>query len=164
MFDRLMGKESLSIINKIQETFSTLPHLPQGIVQFLLKIAPWLALLSGIIGLITGIALGISIPVYFSQGPMLLIVTVLTVIITIVNSVLLLYAFTPLKGRELKGWVFLFWSEALGIIESVLNIFHGGSAVGTIIGAIIILYVLYEIKPFYTGVAAVIEKVKKVTS
>lgn len=164
MFDKLMSAESLSLIHKIEEPFSTLPHLPQGITQFLLKIAPWLALLSGIIGLITGVALGVSIPVYFSQSLMLLVVTVLTVIITIVNSILLLHAFTPLKNRELKGWVFLFWSEVLGIIESILNVFHGGSAVGTIIGALIILYALFEIKPFYNGVATVVEKVKKTLS
>jgi hypothetical protein len=53
----------------------------------------------------------------------------------------------------------------LGIVSALFSLVDGtGSGiVGTVIGVLIGLYVLFEMKPFYGGAQAAVEKVKKVT-
>jgi len=167
MFDKLMDSDAMNFIAKVQEPFKSLPHLPKGIVEFFVKIAPFLALLGAVLGLISGPIVGLlgSFASLLTLSPMFLIWTVLTVLLTLLNSALLFYAYNPLKNRELKGWVFLFWSNVLGVAEGVLGLLWGdhGSFVGTILGIIIGFYVLFEMKSYYKGVVEgeVVAKVKK---
>jgi hypothetical protein len=166
MMDRLNDKEAMGFISKVEEPFKNLPHLPKGLVEFFVKVAPWLALISAILGLISGpllVFLG-SIGSLFTLSPMLLIGTVGSVVILVVNSILLLMAFNPLKNREMKGWVLLFWSNMLGIISAIFSLLGGsGGIVGSVVGVLIGLYVLFEMKPFYGGAQAAATKVKNAT-
>src|SRR5260221_11599349 len=157
MLDKLTGQEAMDFVAKVQEPFKSLPHLPKGVVEFFVKVAPWLALLGAVLGLISGPVVGLlgGLASLFTLSPLFLIWTLLTVVITLFNSVLLLYAFKPLKAQELKGWVFLFWSNVLSIVQGVLGLFWGGSGssfVGTLLRIVIGLYILFEMKPFYDSV------------
>ncbi len=155
MLEQLTSKEAMDFIAKVQEPFKSLPHLPKGVVEFFVKLAPWFALLGAILGLIGGPLIGFfgALGSILGLNPTILIATVVSVVLTIANSVILFMAFTPLKNRELKGWVFIFWSEVIGIVENIVNVFlsGGAGAVGAILGILIGLYFLFEMRPFYTG-------------
>ncbi len=166
MFDKLTSHEAMDFVKKIEDPFKSLPHLPKGLVEFLVKLAPWLAILGAILGLVAGplVAIAGSLGTLFSLSPSILIWTIVTVVLTLLNSVLLFMAFTPLKERAMKGWMLLFWSNVIGIVEGVVGLFWSQSSlISTILGIVIGLYILFEMKPFYTGImdGEVVEKVSK---
>jgi hypothetical protein len=157
MFDKLTNKEAMEFVKKVQEPFKSLPHLPEGLVEFFVKVAPWLAIIGAVLGLISAPITGLigGLASLFTLQPMYLVWTVLSAILALFNSVLLFYAFNPLKGREMKGWMLLFWSNLVGVATGVLALVWGSSGssyVGTLLGIVIGLYVLFEMKPFYDGV------------
>lgn len=157
MMDMLTNKDAMDFIAKVEEPFKSLPHLPKGLVEFFVKLAPWFAIIGAVLSLLAGPLWGlVSVLSLFSLNPMLVIFTVVSAIVTLLNAVLLFMAFTPLKNREMKGWILIFWSNILGAVVSLLSIFTGGpsGAVGAVIGILIGLYVLFEMKPFYTHKAA----------
>lgn len=155
MLDKLTNKEAMDFINKIQEPFKTLPHLPKGLVEFFVKIAPYLALIGAVLGLISGPVIGLlgSFASLLTLSPMFLVWTIGTVVITLLNSVILFYAFNPLKNRQMKGWMLLFWSDVLSVISGIIGMVYGNSNgfIGTILGIVIGLYILFEMKPFYAN-------------
>jgi hypothetical protein len=167
MADKLTDSEAMGFIGKVEEPFKNLPHLPKGLVEFFVKVAPWLALLSAVLSLLFGPIVAIlgSLGSLLTLSPMLFIGTVGTAVVMLLNAVLLLMAFKPLQNREMKGWVFLFWSQLLSVVMAVLTLIEGSGStiVSTLISTAIGLYVLFEMKPFYGGAQAAVEKVKKAT-
>jgi hypothetical protein len=156
MLDKLTDKEAVNFANKVQEPFKSLPHLPKGLVEFFVKIAPWLALLGAVLGLISAplVAFVGGLATLFTLSPLYLVGTVLGALLILLNSVILFMAFKPLKEREMKGWMLLFWSHMIGIAEGLLGLLNNqsGSFISTVLGIVIGLYFLFEMKPFYDGV------------
>ena len=167
VLDNLTNGEAMKFIDQVNEPFKGVPHLPKGIVEFFVQIAPWLALIGGILGLIGGPFIGLvgTLGSVLTLSPMLMISMIVTAVITLANAILMLLAFGPLKNRELKGWVLLFWSNILGIVEAVLGLVSGGygSLVGSIIGVLIGFYILFEMRSFYGAGQAAVKKVKEAT-
>jgi hypothetical protein len=167
--DRLTDSEAMGFISKVEEPFKSLPHLPKGISEFFVKVAPWLALIGAILGLISGPVIGIlgTFATLMTLSPVLMIAIIVSAVLTIINSILLLMAFTPLKNREMKGWVLLFWSEMLGLISSIVFLLDGSgsvsSLISTLIGTLIGFYILFEMKPFYGAAQSAVAKVKEAT-
>jgi len=150
----LMSKDAMDFIAKIEDAFKSLPHLPKGFNEFLVKIAPWLAIIGAILSVLAVPALlGVMTLVAFTLSPLTEVALVIDLVAVIADAVLLFMAFGPLKNRELKGWVFLFWSSVLGIISTAASVIdsHGGGVVPAIIVLLIRWYILFEMKPFYTG-------------
>jgi hypothetical protein len=156
--DRLTDSQSMGFINQIGDVFKNLPHLPPAVVDILVKIAPWLALLGGVLGLISGPVLGLlgGLATIFTLNPLVMVVTLGTAIAVIAQSVLLLMAFGPLKERHTKGWVLLFWSDMLSVVVAVLGVLDGnvGGIIGSVIGIFIGLYILFEMRSSYHGAAS----------
>jgi hypothetical protein len=155
--DKLTGKEAQGFVGKFEALFKGLPHLPKGIVDFIVSISPWLAGLGGI-GAVYGGLTGL----FFSQrrGAMWQYVRaysgigngyfVATSIFSLLTGALLLMAFTPLKNRKLSGWMFLFWANILGLIQSAVSLVFGyGGLVGMLVSAAFGFYVLFEVKKSY---------------
>ncbi len=152
LFDRLTDDQSLGFIAKMENTFKDLPHLPKGLVEFFVKIAPWLTIIFAILIVVFGpIGAILSVFTLLSLNPLLFITTLGSVIIALITAVLYFMAFNPLKARELKGWIYLFWAEMLGVVTALLGLLSGSFTVGTIVGLLIGFYVLFEMKPFYNG-------------
>lgn len=162
----LTNKEAMDFILKIEEPFKSLPHLPKGVVEFIVKITPYLALLGAILGLVAVFPLlmaGGAVSILSLSGT-LLVWTLVTVVVTLANSVIMFMAYTPLKNKEMKGWMLLFWSEVISVVSSLFGLFAGQTnIVGTLIGVVIGLYILFEMKPFYMGTVEgeIISKLKK---
>jgi len=155
--DKLTGKEAQGFVGKFEAVFKGLPHLPKGIVDFIVSVSAWLALIGGIFGIYGGLtglfcsqrsgAMWQYVRAYSGVGSGYFIATA---IISLLTGALMLMAFSPLKNRKLNGWMFLFWANILGLIQSVVSMVFGyGGIMGVLLSAVIGFYVLFEIKKSY---------------
>jgi len=139
-----LHKQTNSIVTSLEKIFKDLPHLPENIREVLVKIAPWLALVFGAFGVLAGLtAMGFS-PFAMFGGVRTGMMVFLTGALTIVSSVLMLLAYPKLAKKQYQGWIYLFWAEALNAVYAVLIV-----SVGSILGVLIGLYILFEIKRYY---------------
>jgi len=135
-------------IQTVENIFKGAPSLPANIKEVLVKIAPWLALVFGILGVIAGLgAVGIS-PVAAIGGIRNSALVLVTGVLTIVSSIMMLLAFPKLRALKVRGWELLFWSEAVNLVASVLSL-SVSSIIGALIGAAIAFYLLFQIKSYY---------------
>ncbi|MDE3155392.1 MAG: chromate transporter [Acidobacteriota bacterium] len=72
--------------------------------------------------------------------------TYLTVVL-IVQVLLMLAALPGLFARKMAGWRLLFYAQLVSFVFSLLS----GSIVGAILGTLIGLYILFQIRPLYTA-------------
>ena len=133
----------------LEEWFKKLPPLPASAVDGLYSIAPWIALVFGVIGVLGGLsgfgALTFLAPFavmggassYYGLG-------IISTVGWLVASVLMLLAFTGLKTGKMSGWNLLFWSEVVSVVASLVAF-----SLGTVVGAAIGFYLLFQIKPKY---------------
>jgi len=149
----ISSKQTQEIVAKIEPNFRKFPHLPKKVVNVLVQIAPWLALIGGILGVIGGISsiLGTNMviwtarvagysPLYFQ----------LMAVLGIASSILAIMAFNPLKKRLMLGWYYLFWMAGITIISDVIGLIAFPSTlIGSLIGLVIQFYILFELKPAY---------------
>lgn len=145
-----MAKNSSdTLIATVEDWFKKLPNLPKNIQEVIVTITPWIALIFGILGVLGGVA-GLGILTAFS--PVLVLggsaystgTGIISVILGLASSALLLMAFPGTKAKKLKGWNFLFWSEAVSIVSAVIA-FSVGGVVFSLIG----FYIIFQIKSYY---------------
>lgn len=136
--------KATDLIATLEKFFKQAPNLPENAREVLVKIAPWLALIFGILGVIVGLgALGLS-PVALLGGINASFVVLLTGVVSIVSSILMLMAYPKLVKKQYKGWELLFWSEAVGAVSAVLAL-----SVTSVLGVLIGFYLLFQIKSYY---------------
>ena len=138
------------IIKKLEQFFAKAPHMSENTKRILVKITPWIALIFGILGVLGGIA---GLGALATGAPMAAMVGgmhnygagFIATLFWLVYSVLLLVAYPGLKAKKEKGWRLLFWSEAVSVISSVVEL----QLVSAVIGGIIGFYLLFEIRSYY---------------
>lgn len=151
--DRLTDSKATQFADKVGDLFKTLPKLPSGFTEFLVKVAPYLALLSAILSLIGGPLLSIlgTFASILTLSPMFMVWTIVTVALMVAQAILLLMAFQPLQARDMKGWMYLFWAEVIGVIQMLVNLI--GNQPGSIIISLLItalwFYVLFQMRTYY---------------
>ncbi len=151
IMEMIMSKDAMNVVAKGENLFKNLPHLPVGVVEFFVKIAPYLALFSAVLGLIFGPIVGlVGLLSVITLNPFIMLSILGGAVLMFVNVAMMLYAYKPLQNREYKGWLLLFWSEVLTAVTTVLSVLGNGS-IASVIWLIIGFYVLYEIKPAYNG-------------
>lgn len=145
-----MAQSSLDSLTKsIEKLYAGLPAIPGSWRDVIVSIAPWLALVFGILGVFGSLsAFGISTvlsPLVVLGGGVGTATTLIVVsIIGLVTSILMLIAFPSLLKRKMLGWKYLFWAELLGIVSSIVSF----SVTGVVLG-LVWLYFLFQIKPAY---------------
>ena len=147
-------KKMAALENWMAPLFAKAPHLPQSARQILAQIAPWAALIFGILGLVSLLSAGAYLSTllsFFWGGSMMLrLFLFFEVLVSLIASVLEILAFKPLSARKKKGWNFLFYATALvGLAALVDLIFRYGSSFGGIIGALIGFWLLFEVRGLY---------------
>lgn len=148
MADKNNSFNENQIVDAMEDFFKKAPHLPANVREVLVKIAPWIALVFGILGVLAGLgAVGVS-PVAALGGIRNSALVLVSGILTIISSVLMLMAFPKLQKHQYGGWRLLFWSEVVSVIASLLGI-TAASILGAVIGALIGFYILFEIKSYY---------------
>lgn len=139
-------KQEFDLISYLEGWFSKLPPLSLDVRKRLVHIAPILALVFGILGVVGSIGSGLISPLLiFFGGPKEAMGGIVFSLLALASSVLVLCAYPSLKKYKQRGWTFLFWSQILSIVGSV---FQSVSLVGIVIG-LFGLYLLYQIKSLY---------------
>ena len=157
MWKKLTDKKAREMIAKVEEPFKGLPHLPQSLVDFFVKITPWgvgLGAFFSLMGAFTNLKYGLGMnPLskvmhfYTGVNPLYFF---LTAALQLALAAIAFKAFNLLKIRKMEGWIYLFWSNAIALLESVLSfVFLGGSGMGLLIGTLIGYYLLFEMKSAY---------------
>lgn len=148
MADTKKSFQGDDLIQNLENVFKGAPNLPANIREILVKIAPWIAIIFGVLGIFAGLGiLGLS-PAGLIGGVGNGATLLISGVLTIVSSVLMVMAFPKLNRREYAGWRLLFWSEVVSFIGSLLS-FSVGSIIWGIIGAAIGFYLLFQIKSYY---------------
>lgn len=139
-----------TFVDTLEEWFSKLPALPVSIKEILVQIAPWLALIFGILGVVgsiaaTGLLTVLSPFAALGGGLGLTLGGIVGSLIALAGSVLMVMAFPGLRDRKAIGWRWSFWSETVSVVGSILGL----NLVGAVLGALIGYYLLFQIKGYY---------------
>ena len=141
--------KSTDFVDTMGEWFDKFPAIPKNGREVLVKIAPILALIFGILGILVGISglgiLTVFAPFTYLGGGYGYGRGFISAIIYLVASVLMLMAYPGLSARKYKGWKLLFWSEAANLIAGLLS----AAILSAIIGALIGFYLLFQIRSYY---------------
>lgn len=145
---------SLNQLTKsLDEYYAKLPVLPKGVNDFIVSVAPWLALIFGVLAILAGVAafglLSAFSPVAVVAGVGGYALTaILSSVVLLAQGVIELLAFSPLKARKVKGWNLMFYSLILSVVGSVVTL-SVVSVVSSLVGALIGYYILYQVKSYY---------------
>jgi hypothetical protein len=151
--EKLMDAKTKELLKPLKEVYAKAPALPKNATDVLVSIAPWLALVFGVLAILAGVGgLGLftafSPLAYMYAGTGLSILLLVSAAIAIAEGVIMVLAFMPLKKRAIRGWNLLVWSEGLAIVSSVVSL-RVGDVIWAIVGAAIALYILFQVEPYY---------------
>lgn len=137
------------LISTMEGWFSKLPSLPKEWKDVIVKVAPWFALIFGVLGVLGGIsALGLltvfSPLAALGGGAQAVGAGLLVGVLLLLSSGLMVAAFPGTRAMKASGWNLLFLSELVGVVSAVLSFSPFGilfSAVG--------FYILFQIRSYY---------------
>jgi hypothetical protein len=116
-------------------------QLPDGFKEFLVKFGPWITLVLMVIS-IPFILLGLGIGAIAAVGGSMLLPAMIA---TCIAFVLKAIALPGLFARKMSGWKMLFYSQLVSMVSSLLMM----SFFGLIIGGLISLYFIFQIRSMY---------------
>jgi hypothetical protein len=170
--------EALQKLEKsLEGLFKDLPSLPASAKKSLVSVWPWIALVFGVIQLAVAWGLwrlmdtvqpyidltnqlsqyyGVTRVGYSSFDKT---VIYLGIAVLVIDGIILLMAYSPLKKLQRRGWDLLFLGSVLNVLYAVVTIFIDGrgfgSFIGGLIGSAIGFYLLFQIKDAYKGKSSV---------
>ncbi len=123
--------------------------IPTGIKDFIVMIAPWFTLIGVIMSIpavLVVFGLGaIVAPMAFLGGAQAGATFSLSIIFLIITLVLNALAIPGLFKRSRSGWNFVFYATLVGVVQNIVAFNLGGLIIGSVIG----LYVLFQLKERY---------------
>ncbi len=133
-------------------------QMPEAWRQNIVRYAPWVVLAVFILSLPAVLAvLGLSmfVGVLAPLGGFAFAYWI-AVLALIVQEVLLIASFPGLKNRTISGWNLTFYAVLFNFAHSLINWLSNplsglGSLIGGVIGAAIALFILFQIREYYTG-------------
>lgn len=130
-----------------EDIFAKAPALPKNAREWIVKIAPWLALIFGIMavpGLLFVFGIGTVTSPFWAFRGFKGVEALIGFILSAAQVVMELMAVSPLFKRAMRGWTLLLYSSLLSVVSSVLHF----SGMGILVAGIN-LYLLYQIKSYY---------------
>ncbi len=145
-------KHASALENWMAPLFAKTPHLSHNVRQTLVKIAPWLALIGGVLGIATIWGTGVftslfAYAIFFSGG--LSFVWMLALVLGFISAVLDLMAYKPLSERSKRGWDLLFYGNVISGAGLILQFLVGYGSLGSILGMLIGFWLLFEVRGMY---------------
>jgi hypothetical protein len=123
-------------------------HLPPKVKEFIVHYGPWITLVVMILAL-PGILFGLGFMAFYAPFAMMSRgfggSLLLESLITLAALVLEVLALPGLFARSLKGWHLLYYAVLVNAVARLL----GGDILGMIIGTVIALFLLFEIREYY---------------
>lgn len=123
-------------------------QIPGEIREFLVKFGPWIALVLLVISLpalLVMLGIGTALMPFGGVGYAAGF-TYLSVML-LAQLVLQGLALPGLFARKMSGWKLIFYAQLIGIVFSLLS----GSILSALIGGLIGLYILFQIRPLYVN-------------
>ncbi len=124
-------------------------HFPPNVKEFLVKFGPWVLLIVILLSIpVLLLALGIgafTMPFAVITGAGRGMFFFINIAITITSLILEGLALPGLFARKIQGWRFAYYASLLSTLGQLLS----GEIIGAIIGLIISMYVLFQIKEYY---------------
>ncbi len=151
----------MNYVNQLTKTldgyYTKSPVLPSNVKEILVSVAPWVTLIAGVFALLSGLSLfgllGLATSV---AGPYMAaagvggfaVTAILSLLVLLVTGVIYLFAFSPLKGRKVKGWNYMLYAMLLYVLSAVvrLNVFD---VIWSLVGFAVGYYFLYQVKSYY---------------
>ena len=134
--------------------FAELPHLPKHILETLVTIVPWLALIGGVLGILSvfsaGVLTSLLFPFALLAGPKVGMLLLIAVIVGLVASILDLLAYKPLLAKKKRGWTLLFYGAVLAILGGILSLAIGYGSMFGMVGNLVGLWLLFEVRAMYS--------------
>ena len=121
-------------------------QIPEGGKQWIVQWGPWITvalLVLSLPALLVVLGLGTALMPFGGVGYAAGF-SYLTIVL-IVQLGLLVMALPGLFARKMSGWRLLFYAQLVSIVLSLLR----GSIIGAIVGGVISLYVLFQVRPLY---------------
>jgi hypothetical protein len=121
-------------------------QLPDGAREAIVRFGPWIGLILLILSLpAILVLLGIGTVLLPFGGLVYATTFTWAVIFLIVHFVLLIAALPGLFARRISGWKLAFYSELFSILWSLSNF----NVVGGLVGGLIGLYILFQVRTLY---------------
>ena len=165
------------MVSQLEDTlgkaYKQLPNLPATWQKALVRWAPWLSLIVGLLSLWAAYEIWhwvhLTTQIYndvnawsalYGYGPRVVtnhwsFMLWLSVLVLIAEAVIYLLAFPALQATKKAGWDLLFYGALANVAYGVVVLFTSygdlGQLVWSVIGAAIGLYFLYQIRSYYTG-------------
>ena len=148
-----MDAKTRELLKPLKDVYAKAPVLPKNARDVLVSIAPWIALVFGVLAVLAGIGgLGIftafSPLAYMYAGAGFSTLLIVSAVVAIAEGVIMVLAFAPLKARKVRGWNLLVVSEVLAVVSSVVSL-RVGDVVSALIGAAIAFYILFQVESYY---------------
>lgn len=147
-----------TMFKKLEETLGEYndkaPQLPKSVKDIIVKFAPYLAILSVVLG-IPGVLALLGLGAF--MAPLGLVGGIITghpfagfsyminVVFLGIMIVLEALAIPGLFSRSKKAWTLLYWGALVGVVQNIfaLNLW------GVVIGGAISMYFLFQVKEYY---------------
>lgn len=144
-------EQQLPLEKELRDLFAKFPAFPDSVVELLVTLAPWLALIGAFFGLMAFLglvglgsfatALSIGTASYGSVWQMWI-----GIIGVGIAAVIYILAFTSLRQRKIKGWNLMYYAFLLNLLISLLTF----NIVGLILSFLIGGWILFQVRPKYT--------------
>ncbi len=127
--------------------------LPPKAKEMIVKAAPWLMII-GLILMIPSILALFGLGTFFPGMGMMVGMHFGAryysgMMIIVVQAVLMAMSISGLMNRKIQGWRYIYYSELLSIVYAVLFTYGIGSAIWSLIGVFIGLYIIFQVKSYY---------------
>lgn len=151
----------------VAEWYETIPHLPKASQRWIAQNVWWIVLVGVIL---SGIGIFWTLTLAVSAGALLtifggvigaaiggfaVIAVLVSLAVTIVNTVIAALAITPLKALRYKGWSLLFLTSVINVASLVLVFilsFNLGALIWGLLVTAIGLYFLFEVRSLFVEV------------
>jgi len=124
--EKMAETKANSVVVSMEKVYDKLPPLPSSVKEFAVAVAPWLALIFGVLGVLGSLsAFGLSTvfsPVIALGGGVNVATgLIIASVIGLAESVMMLVAFPSLLKRKAAGWTLMFWVEVLAVLAAVIS-------------------------------------------
>ena len=136
----------IDIIGLFEKAYSYLPSLSSELREFVVRVLPFFTIVFGILITIASMLdfLGSAVITSFTLGgPAIIQQLLVRSVLGIAQGVIMVFAFSPLRRHQERGWKLLFWSQILWIIAAALSLNFA------LVLGFLILYPLYQVKKYY---------------
>ena len=137
----------MRFINFLGSLYSKLPKFSSELNDFIIKILPWVVIFGGLLIVFASVTEMIGSPllsIFNTNGGLGIFKTLLVVnVLGVIQGVLMIFAFRPLRKKSYKGWRLIFWSQLLWIIATLITFSP------SILLGFLFLYPLYQVRSHY---------------